>query len=284
MLRQRVITAVILLVVVAGSLILGPWAFTALAAIAMGVCMWEWLRISKWDSMVSAVVGTALAVILYWVEVDSPACLSWFQDGNGLLCVTSAGTVIWAALTAVIFRRRRTGWSVPPVWSWLSAFILIPCAWFSLMYLYRTFGAVFMISVLSIVWVADIAAYFVGSFVKGPKMSEGISPKKTWSGAIGAFVLVWMISYVCYALWPAASLWTNAVIGVMNGFASGLVIFIAVLYSIAGDLYESALKRTAGVKDSSGLLPGHGGVYDRIDAQVAVLPLAVFILLYIQGI
>ena len=109
-------------------------------------------------------------------------------------------------------------------------------------------------------------------------MATGISPKKTWSGAFTAVICVLVLSYVLYAVAPQAPFWTNTIISKLTVFASAAILFITVLFSIAGDLFESA------VKDSSNLLPGHGGVYDRLDAQFAVLPLAVFILLFIQGL
>ena len=159
----------------------------------------------------------------------------------------------------------------------------MPAAWFSLMYLFREKGTIYMLSVLAIVWVADIMAYFGGRCFGGPKMAQGISPKKTWSGALTAFVCVLALSYVLYWAQPSFPLWTNALISHLTGWTSVLILILVVLFSIAGDLFESALKRTAGVKDSSNLLPGHGGFYDRLDAQMSVLPLTVFILLFLQG-
>ena len=149
--------------------------------------------------------------------------------------------------------------------------------------LFREKGTIYMLSVLAIVWVADIMAYFGGRCFGGPKMAQGISPKKTWSGALTAFVCVLALSYVLYWAQPSFPLWTNALISHLTGWTSALILILVVLFSIAGDLFESALKRTAGVKDSSNLLPGHGGFYDRLDAQMSVLPLTVFILLFLQG-
>ena len=140
-----------------------------------------------------------------------------------------------------------------------------------------------MLSVLAIVWVADIVAYFGGRAMGGPKMAQGISPKKTWSGALTAFVCVIALSYVLYWAQPSFPLWSNSIISGLDIWASDLVLFIAVLFSIAGDLFESALKRSVGIKDSSNLLPGHGGFYDRLDAQMSVLPYSVFVLLFLQG-
>ncbi|MCD8340223.1 MAG: phosphatidate cytidylyltransferase [Burkholderiales bacterium] len=284
MLRQRITTAVILLAIVIVCLLIGPWAFDALAAVILGCCLWEWLRLAEWDNRLAIVCSVAMSIVLYWTEISQSPLLHTIKEGEGLLIFSATGTVIWFVLTYLIFLRRNVGWNVPPVWRWVLALIFVPCAWFSLMYLYRNYGAIFMISVLALVWVADISAYFAGSHFKGPKMSPGISPNKTWAGAISAFVIVLFLAYLSWMTIPAAPFWTNAVIGTTTEFASAGLIFLIVLYSITGDLFESTLKRNAGVKDSSNLLPGHGGFYDRMDAQFAVLPLTVFIHLLIQGI
>ena len=284
MLRQRIITAVILFIVIIAALLIGPWAFTGLAAIAMGACLWEWLRLAQWNNTLSLLIGAAAAVFFYWLEMFQPVNINLIQSGNGLLIVSAIGTVIWTVITCVVFFKRMSGWNVPNPLCWISAIIFVPCAWFSLMFLYREYGAVYMISVLALVWIADIMAFFGGRALQGPKMAVGISPKKTWSGALTAVVCVLVLSYVVYYVDPLAPFWTNTVISKLTVFGSAVILFIAVLFSIAGDLFESAVKRTAGVKDSSNLLPGHGGVYDRLDAQFAVLPLSVFILLFIQGL
>lgn len=283
MLRQRVITAVILLIIVIGSLLISPLAFTAVAAFATGACLWEWLRLCRWNSIFAMVCSAFLAIAFFWLEYANPPALSTVQSGNGLMILTGLATVIWVAITALIFTRRMTGWHINLTIGWISAWFIMPAAWFSLMYLYRTGGALYMVSVLSIVWIADIMAYFGGSFFRGPKMAVGISPKKTWSGAATGFVSVIVIAYILYLCLPNSSLWSNSIIKSTTVWASFVILGLSVIFSISGDLWESALKRSANIKDSSNLLPGHGGFFDRLDAQLSVLPLSVFILLFLQG-
>ena len=126
-----------------------------------------------------------------------------------------------------------------------------------------------------VIWVADIAAYFAGRTFGRRKLVPSISPGKTLEGALAGVVgvVVWL---VVSAHWPQ----TFATELLAQWSWAGLILAAVVLalFSIAGDLYESLLKRRAGVKDSSQLLPGHGGVYDRIDAVVAVVPLAFLLL------
>jgi phosphatidate cytidylyltransferase len=129
-----------------------------------------------------------------------------------------------------------------------------------------------LLAVLALVWVADSAAYFVGRAWGRHKLAPSISPGKTWEGALGgvAGALVWAI--ICRsvfedAAWPA--------------YLAAAALLAAA--SIVGDLFESAAKRRAGVKDSGTLLPGHGGILDRIDSATAVLPLAALLLGLLKG-
>lgn len=285
MLKQRIVTAVILFAAIVVALCISPKLFLLLAAIAFGAAFWEWLRICGWNSAFSGVIGAVIAAGLYYLTCWVPGELNLIVNDQFMTILTSAGVVLWAVLSAVVFFKRSAGWKISLVLGSVLPFILLPIAWFSLVWLYTNpaGGTLLMLSVLAIVWVADIGAYFIGMSVGGPKMAVGISPKKTWSGAIGGALLVVVLGYLFYFIAPQWNLWTTAVIKNTNIYAAGLIFLITVVFSIAGDLFESVLKRTAGVKDSSNLLPGHGGVYDRIDAQLPVLPLSVFILLFFQG-
>ena len=104
MLLQRVITAVVLLIIIIGALLISPLAFTAVAAIAIGCCFWEWLRICKWNNGVAMVCGVLLSAFLFFLEYVSPAALQTIQSGNGLMIITAVATVLWAVITAVSFR------------------------------------------------------------------------------------------------------------------------------------------------------------------------------------
>ena len=161
---------------------------------------------------------------------------------------------------------------------WLGLF-LIACAWLALVQA-RLLGLGFLLSVLLLVWVADIAAYFGGKRFGRRKLAPTVSPGKSWEGAvsglIGVFVLAGVWLWATQRGWSApdhlyAYLWH---LGLWIGVPA-LVGLTAM--SVCGDLVESLVKRAAGVKDSSQLLPGHGGVLDRVDALLPVLPLAMML-------
>jgi phosphatidate cytidylyltransferase len=140
-------------------------------------------------------------------------------------------------------------------------------------------GIEFLLSVLSLVWVADIFAYFAGRtfggrFSKG-KLAQSISPGKSWEGVWGGMAGVVGLSLIWVYL-GGQTLYSQ--LAERHGIPMMLlaVIFLAAM-SVVGDLFESLIKRSAGVKDSSGLLPGHGGVLDRIDALLPTLPLAMML-------
>src|SRR5690606_32908688 len=132
----------------------------------------------------------------------------------------------------------------------------------------------FLVSLLALIWFADIAAYFSGKALGRHKLAPRVSPGKTWEGALGG-----VLAATAWVL--ASSYWPDSFGHVlMQRWSWWLVALIAVFLaalSIVGDLFESLLKRRAGVKDSSQLLPGHGGVYDRIDALLPVAPIALLL-------
>jgi len=134
-------------------------------------------------------------------------------------------------------------------------------------------GAIVLLSVLAIVWLADTAAYFAGRAFGKRKLAPHISPGKTWAGVVGAVIAVVGVAVGAYRLAPDAALFSSRLLAAL-GVAGAVLLAAVVLLSIVGDLYESLLKRQAGVKDSSHLLPGHGGFYDRVDALLPTLPLA----------
>jgi len=146
-------------------------------------------------------------------------------------------------------------------------------AWLALVALLQQ-GLMWTVSVLALVWLADIAAYFCGRAFGVRKLASRISPGKTWEGVWGALAAVVVVAELLRWLWPAQGLWSTQLL--LAEPVSGIVLLlILTALSIVGDLFESLVKRQAGVKDSGRILPGHGGVWDRIDATLPVLPLAV---------
>ncbi len=127
-------------------------------------------------------------------------------------------------------------------------------------------GALWVLMLLAVTWAADIAAFLVGSLLKGPKLWPRFSPNKTWSGFVGGLAASTAAGALCSALFGVAM---SPVIGAFIGLAGGLA-------TMGGDLWESMLKRRFGVKDSGDLIPGHGGLLDRVDGLMfAVLVLAI---------
>ena len=270
MLKQRVMTAVVLLGVLGLAVTAtSPWPFLLFLALACACAGFEWLRLTLGMRSVWAPVG-ALALLAACTWQAQHWLGGNFKAFVVLQLIVCLAVFLWLTLLLPALWRAQVSMPAHRLVNSFAAIVTLLATWGALAYWYLQRGALFVVSLLIVVWVADIAAHFAGRAFGRNKLAPSISPGKTLEGAVAGVVgvVVWlMIS----AQWPqtfAASLQsqTSWLLLVMMG------VLLAV-FSIAGDLYESLLKRRAGVKDSSQLLPGHGGVYDRIDAVVAVVPL-----------
>jgi phosphatidate cytidylyltransferase len=168
-------------------------------------------------------------------------------------------------------------------WRWplaILGLLIFPTGWFALMHL-RGGGLSVLISVLVLVWCADIGAYFAGKSFGKHKLAIHLSPGKSIEGAIGGWLVVMCIAFTYIKINQYLDLSSSNFFSILQDEFGWSGVFgvstLCVLMSIQGDLFESQLKRVAGVKDSSNLLPGHGGILDRIDALLPVLPVAALI-------
>jgi phosphatidate cytidylyltransferase len=200
--------------------------------------------------------------------------------------------LFWIIGVPWLLRRGVTRWPILFRWlRWSIGMAMLIAAWCTLAFAYIWSGVNFLLSALALVWAADIGGYafgraFGGKLTGGRKLAPAISPGKTWEGALGGFICVLLVGAVwawielrgtlTFWTWPwLRSIYAFWWLGGPVGFLVGAAFFTAM--SIVGDLFESMVKRAAGAKDSSQLLPGHGGVLDRIDALLPTLPLALFV-------
>lgn len=269
MLAQRVITAIVLLAILVFALsVQSKWPLLIFMSLTVAAAAYEWIKLTlpNQQSLAWMISVAILALTLYqgWLwQVEPPAIWSIWH-----VCVTLTA-VMWLLIIPTFTLLVK---STKPLQSWaLFAPICLFATWGVLGLTWIQSGAWSLISLLTIVWIADIFAYFGGRQFGRHKLAPTISPGKTREGAlIGiAGVVLWML---------VSSQWAGSYAAdVLNqwGFL-GLVLVGGLLGSVSvlGDLYESLLKRCAGVKDSGRLLPGHGGVYDRVDAVLAVVPVA----------
>ncbi len=274
MLRQRVMTAIILLLVLAGVLA-SPWssAWPLFLALISGLAVWEWLRMTSNGHLLVAKAFAALfflgltAQTVFWQS--QPGGLSAFHAS---VWISSA---VWLFLVPVaLFRGRVEPVTRMSAWG-LFAPVCLYATWGALVLWWLKGGIWLVLSLLVLVWIADIFAYFGGKRWGRTKLAPAISPGKTREGALTglAGVLAWMLI--------TASIdgsYAQLVLSRYDWVALIVISLLLGVVSVMGDLFESLLKRRARMKDSSGLLPGHGGVFDRIDAVVAVVPLAWLIL------
>ncbi|MFL6659597.1 MAG: phosphatidate cytidylyltransferase [Massilia sp.] len=272
MLLTRVITAVVLLIVLLGALF-GPYY----AAFVGVVLVFLFAAITECFQLFGRPRPQAALVAAFWVAAFGYAFL---MNDNG-------AAKFWFGLSSAIWLFRfvpslSTG--LPPLeggrntmLGMLYAVTIISC--FAAIVLFFRHSATYLLSVMALVWIADIGAYFSGKAFGKRKLAPTISPGKSWEGAIGGGIAVLVLSSLtvlcnCPLLQDTFVVHLQAKLGWLPMLAILVVISAA---SVVGDLFESQLKRRAGVKDSSKLLPGHGGVLDRIDALVPVLPLAALI-------
>jgi len=268
MLKTRVITALVLLAVLLPILFLLPPVYIgAFFMFALLAAAWEWSR------LIAAEAGRAawlyalfcLMIILFLLGMQNAA----WQFALLLLAV-----IFWFFVAPFVLAKgmNLSLQKLRPFYVVLGL-ILLPATWFALVFL-RELGLVFLLSSMALVWVADIGAYFVGKAFGKRKLAVQISPGKSVEGAIGGFLLCYGYALLCVIYLPFESTLFGAWAIRFGWVPMFCMVTVLVAFSIFGDLFESQLKRLAGVKDSSHLLPGHGGVLDRVDALIPTMPIA----------
>lgn len=276
MLKQRVVTAVVLLAVILAAAVAGRLALDAVLALLLGAAAFEWLRLAQHSAPIAVAVAAVLAAGLLAVQTALPsvaaAVAPWFIGVAALL---------WLLIAGFVVRRAHRGGCLRQALSTALALLLLTAAWLAAMRILDE-GVDYFLSVLAIVWLADIAAFFVGRRSGRRKLAPAISPGKTWAGVGGAVVAVLAAALLLAQLAPQAPLFTTLLQLRLGIAAAGVVLVGLIALSVIGDLFESLLKRQAQVKDSGQLLPGHGGVLDRLDALLAVLPAAALLDLWLR--
>lgn len=250
---MRAASAIVLLALALAATLARPWTFLLLVMVAGIVLAWEWGKLVRGDgfdaiALIQAVSSGAVAIMVFVGRFDL-----------ALLLLAAPLAVIGFAN----FAANHVAWS-------LAGLLITALPMAALVWLRGdpNYGALALLFVFAVVWTADTAAYGVGRLIGGRKLAPRISPQKTWSGLIGGLLVPVVIAYV-FAL----------AVGGTTPLALALVGLALALASQLGDLLESAVKRHFGVKDMSGLIPGHGGLFDRIDGFILAAPVAALIAL-----
>jgi phosphatidate cytidylyltransferase len=254
-----------------------PSPFNFLALLFMAAAAWEWARLNGYGLAASYLVGGVCALMcagLWWSGLLALALPQlWLLTGAA-----------WVLLGSWILRAGVPAWGqLNRSFRLVVGLLALVITWLAVAQA-RLIGTNFLLSVFALVWVADVGAYFAGRTWGGRlvarKLAASISPGKSWEGVWGGMLAVVLLALI----WTRVDLWTQpAVPSFYSHLAErgSLFTVIACLFlaamSVMGDLIESLVKRSAGVKDSSSLLPGHGGVLDRVDALLPSLPLAMML-------
>jgi phosphatidate cytidylyltransferase len=269
-LRTRVITAVVILLLLLGMLFFAPplvWAAFVLVVAFLGC--WEWSRMSalgKTGQNAYLLLSGAIGGALWLVYARAPD--TYFMTASSISFVIAA--IFWIAVAPFwLARKGRPGAGACAIAGWI---VMWP-TWFAFVVL-RDVSPWLLLAVAAVIWVADIAAYFAGKRFGKHKLAPAVSPGKTWEGVMGALAGVAVYGIVLTLVARSQPTPISAIFDSAYGVPVVVAMLVLAALSIVGDLLESWMKRGVGLKDSSSLLPGHGGVLDRIDALTSTLPVA----------
>ena len=270
MFKQRVTTAILLIILFLWVIFLGPrWSLFLFLGAIVSLCGWEWSRLCG--------LRTTLHRLSYALMATALSTLAFFamKTPSMALIVATAGLLLWSIISAYLLAVK----SIQPLGDRISivSLLIAPVIFFialwSLIWLRHSErgSAELFILFFCVVWLADTGAYCTGKLLGRRKLMPHISPGKTIEGAVGGgvFVLLFVPLFIFFS--QLAFTWLSLLMAALS----------ATVLSIVGDLFESAKKRAAGIKDSGALLPGHGGVLDRLDGVFAAAPVFVFVLLAI---
>ncbi|WP_144823105.1 phosphatidate cytidylyltransferase [Marinobacter piscensis] len=268
MLKTRIITALILApIAVGGIFFLPPAGFALFTAAIITLGAWEWANMAGFERQPGRIGYAVLfAAVLYSLAGVPAVAVLWLAALWWVVCF----------LLVRSYPESSQRWGSKPVRALMGVLVLVP-AWIGLNHMRVSdfhFGAVensllAILYVFLIVWVADIGAYFAGRAFGKAKLAPNVSPGKSWAGVYGGLVAVGALAIVASFLVSASA--AETVMLIVASLVTGLI-------SVLGDLLESMLKRFRGIKDSSQLLPGHGGIMDRIDSLTAAIPVFALII------
>jgi len=264
MLIQRILTAALLLPLFLAAMFLLPraaWAVVVLLVVLLAGIEWAKLANLSRNGSIALVVAVALGCAVLGAG-------SWRFASMGIL----AGAVLFWIVVAPLWLQRPN--PVSPIAAAVSGWIVLVSAWYAVVLLQET--PLRLLALIAVVWIADTAAYFAGRRFGRRKLAPTISPGKTWEGVIGAIVAVAVYYWLLWIIVAPVQLEEHRAL-------DGLLVALMLALSVEGDLFESWMKRRAGVKDSGTILPGHGGVLDRIDGVIAALPAAALLPLVARG-
>ena len=288
-LKQRIISALIAIPLFLAIILFAPQSvYLAFWHVCIIACSYEFFKIrglSKINSLITAaVVGSIAPVVFYLWEYNVfpkniKATLFEFT-----LFISFIVPIIWLVIIPILFKNyakdnqfKSDNFIIFTIWFFIISFFYIFTTLFDIEKGNFTFSRYNLLSMLVIIWANDAGAYFVGKAIGKHKFSPNISPNKTWEGFFGGIVIAVITAAILKFTFS-----NNLELGSIDGVFAALLgsLFIAIFATI-GDLFQSMLKRMAGVKDSGNIMPGHGGVFDRIDSWLAVgsLSSAVFLML-----
>ncbi|MEN9465568.1 MAG: Phosphatidate cytidylyltransferase [Pseudomonadota bacterium] len=273
MLKQRIITALILAPLMIGGIFFLPsQAFGYFIALIAVLGAWEWANMSGFSAQparvaFAGVMAAILAAVAY--ALTQEACFT--------LAILAAGAAWWlmALLLVARYPNLTAFWSPKAVRLFIGLLVLVPM-WVGFVVLKaQNHSALLIVYLMFVVWGADTGAYFAGKQFGKAKLAPQVSPGKSWAGFWGGLATTMLVAavFVYYIEHNIQSLSTTAIGQLI------LITLLTALVSVLGDLLESMFKRYCGIKDSSALLPGHGGILDRIDSMTAAVPVFAFLLL-----
>jgi phosphatidate cytidylyltransferase len=254
MLAARIATALVFGVAVTAALLYAPSSITAVILALLWLAgVWEWAGFAKLP---------ATGRLAYMAVFAVAMALSWWLNGQGLQLLLAAALLWWLFALVLVVRYPR---AFTPTFVALAGVVVLLPSWALLVRLHRegALGAELAFTLLLIVWAADVGAYAFGRLLGRTKLAPAVSPGKTWEGVTGGLLTAGLAAGVA-ASWLELPVSRLVILGVATA-----------LISVLGDLTQSMFKRNVGLKDSGKLLPGHGGVLDRIDSLTAAVPVFV---------
>ena len=258
--EKRIITSLLLGLIVVGTIITGSsQLFTLLMLTFVAIAAWEWLGLSQ--------LHPKNPVITYLACLSALICVYYILDAlKQPLLIAIAAVLIWSLAFAVILAYQHgKAFSITKTFKLVIGLVMLAIAWNSLTMLYKANnGSELVLLLFILIWTVDSSAYFIGTYFGKHRLASRVSPAKSWEGFLGSMLVSVLLAgtYSVYASIDKISYQITLIV----------IFLVTAAFSVIGDLFISVMKRDAHMKDTGSILPGHGGILDRLDSLIAAAP------------